>query len=209
MAGAERFKNLAVARGVHGAGVMKPLRFASGVVLAVLLGACAPALSLRPLIPLQPDRDAEVGVGFAGVSPRPVGQDAWRFGGQSWGTVPVSVFDLAVIGAFDDAGNATGGLGVRVHPLDTRHLRVGAGLELGYGWVAFELPFAVGRDRLWVYGAPQLGTWGRATTARLPLGVDLRVDDAMHVRTEAQLNYPELDGYQRRVHVGVGLAYEL
>jgi hypothetical protein len=179
------------------------------LVAAADLAGCAPAGSFRPLVPLQPDRNLEVGTGYVAISPRPVGEDPWQHGGQAWTTVPLSIFDLALIGAFDFEGRATAGLGVRVRAFESEHANVGAGIELGYGWVAFELPMAVGSDRVWLYTAPQLGTWGRDETARLPVGVDLRVHDALHVRTEAQVNYPELDGYQRRVHLGVGLAYEL
>lgn len=177
--------------------------------LLLVLG-CAPPLQMRPMTPPHPGRTAEVGAAFAGVGPRPVGEDEWAYATQAWATWPRgSRVDLSLVGAFDGA-RATGGLGFRVEAFRVPHFGAGFGVELGTGWVSFEIPLAVDiGDRVAIYTAPQLGTWGIDQTVRVPVGVDVRVVEALSVRGEAQLNEPDFDPYKRRLHLGLGVAWQL
>ncbi|MCB9544083.1 MAG: hypothetical protein R3F65_15815 [bacterium] len=179
------------------------------LALAALAG-CAPAAHLRPITPFAPDRVAEVGVGYVAVGPRPVGHDAWSHGGQAWASAAAtSWLDVALIGAFDDTAG-TAGLAVRWRALEGDRGALGLGVELGIGWAALEVPVAVRVvDGLWLYSSPQLGSWGTDPTVRVPVGVDVAVIDALRLRTEAQLNYPDFDPYQRRLQLGFGLGWQL
>jgi len=162
------------------------------------------------MTPFAPDAVAEVGLAYTAVGPRPVGQDAWQHGGQAWGTVAATTWlDLALVGAFDDVGG-TAGLAIRWRALDADRVAVGLGMELGVGWAGLQLPVAARvMDGVWIYTAPQIGTWGVDLGPRLPIGVDIEVLDRLRVRTEGQLNYPDFDPYRRRVHLGVGLGWQL
>lgn len=177
--------------------------------LGGLLGGCAPAAHMRPLVPLLPNHDGELGMAYTAVGPRPVGQDPWRSGAQAWGTLqPTASFDMSLVGVFADTFSA--GLALRWRALETSAFAAGLGAELGVGWLAVNLPFAVRvQDQVWIYSAPQYGAWGVDETIRLPLGVDVEVSEELHVRGEAQLNYPDFDPYKRRVHMGLGLAFQL
>ncbi len=180
------------------------------LVATLLALGCAPPLGMRPMTRPLPGHTVEMGAGFAAVGPRPVGQDDWGYATQGWVTAPRgSMVDVSLVGAFDGA-HGTAGLGFRVQTIRTQHIGVGLGVEVGTGWVAAELPIALTlRDRYTVYTAPQLGTWGIDQTVRVPLGVDVRVVDALSMRGEAQLNYPDYDPYKRRLHLGLGVAWAL
>ena len=170
---------------------------------------CAPATYQRPMVPLMPDQRGEMGLAFNRVGPRPVGQDEWTSGGQAWGTYqPVTWFDVSLVGTFTDGFSA--GLAMRWRAIESDNFAAGLGAELGVGWAALNLPISVRvQDRVWMYTAPQYGSWGVDDTVRLPLGVDVRVADEFHVRGEAQVNYPDFDVFKRRVHMGLGLAFRL
>ncbi|MGK0358000.1 MAG: hypothetical protein ACI9U2_000283 [Bradymonadia bacterium] len=146
---------------------------------------------------------------FTRVGPRPVGQDEWASGAQAWGTLqPVTWFDVSLIGTFTDGISA--GLAMRWRAIESSHFAAGLGAEVGIGWAALNLPISVRvQDRIWMYSAPQYGSWGVDDTVRIPLGVDVRVADEFHVRGEAQLNYPDFDVFKRRVQMGLGLAFRL
>lgn len=165
---------------------------------------------MRPLNPMLPDHQAELGLAHTLVGPRPVGQDDWVHGAQAWSTwQPTGAFDLSFVGVFADG--FTGGLALRWRALEGQHFAAGVGAEIGVGWLALNLPVAARlQERVWLYSAPQLGSWGiDLESVRLPLGVDVKVADEVHVRGEAQLNYPDFDPYKRRVHMGLGLAFRL
>lgn len=178
--------------------------------LILFASGCAPATNMRPLTPMIPHDTTEVGVAYTAVGPRPVGQDDWAHGGQAWGTYqPVTWLDVSLVGAFADG--ITAGLAVRWRALETEHFATGLSAEVGAGWVAVNLPLAVRvHERLWIYSAPQYGTWGvDLETVRLPIGLDLKVADDLRVRGEAQMNYPDFDPYKRRLQLGMGLAFRL
>lgn len=170
---------------------------------------CAPATYQRPMVPLMPGQRAEMGAALNRVGPRPVGQDEPAWGGQAWGTYqPVTWFDVSLVGTFSEGISA--GLAMRWRAIESDNFAAGLGAELGVGWAALNLPFSVRvQDRVWMYSAPQYGSWGFDDTVRLPLGVDVRVGDMVHVRGEAQLNYPDFDVFKRRVHMGLGVALRL
>lgn len=179
-------------------------------IAAWMLVGCAPAANMRPLTPMIPNDSTELGVAYTAVGPRPVGQDEWAHGGQVWGTYqPATYFDVSLIGAFADG--VTAGLAVRWRALEFDRFATGLSAEIGAGWAALNLPLAVRvNDSIWLYSAPQYGTWGvDLTTVRLPLGVDVKVADELRIRGEAQVNYPDFDPYKRRVHLGMGLAFRL
>ncbi len=182
----------------------------STLLLALFVTACAPAANMRPMTPFPPGKRAEVGLAYTAVGPRPVGQDPWQHGGQAWATAAATTWlDVALVGAFDDAGG-TAGLAVRWRALDHHRVALGLGVEVGVGWAGVQLPVAARLfDGVWVYTAPQLGTWGVDLAPRLPLGIDVQILDVVRVRTEAQLNYPDFDPYRRRLHLGVGLGWLL
>ncbi len=192
--------------GVGGAGRAPPRRVR--LLLPLLLTACAPPGHLRPMLPVK-DSPGEVGAGYALAGPRPVGQDEWAGAMQGWSTWHATArLDLAVVGAFDGA-YGTAGLAIRLRALRFEHLQAGLGVELGYGWAALELPIAVGHGDLWIYSAPQYGSWGVDETVRVPLGLDWNVHSELHLRAEAAMNYPDFDPYQRRLHLGLGAAWAL
>lgn len=179
--------------------------------LALLtLGGCAPAANMRPMTPMLPDHQGEFGVAWTRVGPRPVGEDEPTWGGQSWVTAqPLTWLDISVVGAFAE-GQYTAGLAVRWRAVQYDFFAAGLGAELGSGWAAVDLPLAVRViDGLWAYSAPQYGTWGSVSTIRVPLGLDVELTDELRVRGEAQINYPDFDPYQRRVHLGMGMAFRL
>lgn len=177
--------------------------------MALLVG-CAPAANLRPMTPFPPGKRAEVGLGYTAVGPRPVGLDEWAHGGQGWATAAATPWlDVAVVGAFTDTAG-TAGVAVRWRALDADRVALGLGVELGVGWAGVQLPVAARIvDGLWIYSAPQLGTWGADVAPRLPVGIDVEVLDMLRVRGEAQVNYPDFDPYRRRVHLGFGVGWLL
>lgn len=175
-----------------------------------LLQGCAPFANMRPITPLLPDQDVELGMAYTTSSPRPVGRDAWAHGVQGWSTIqPLTWLDVSLVGHFDgEYGSA--GLGVRFRPIELERFVGGLGFEVGYGWLAAELPFAVGAgDRVWLYSSPQIGSWGHDPTVRVPIGVSVEVVDRIMLRGEGQVNYPDFDPYKRRFHLGFGVAYQL
>ncbi|MCA9539670.1 MAG: hypothetical protein KC620_12325 [Myxococcales bacterium] len=180
------------------------------MLAAFALLGCAPAGNLRPMLPMLPDRHLEFGTAWTAVGPRPVGHDDWAQGAQAWATgQPVTWFDVSVVGAFDGT-HGTAGLAMRYRALETDRVGLGLGLEVGTGWAGLNLPVAVRVfDGVWMYSSPQLGTWGKDETVRLPIGLNVEVIDAVQLRTEAEMNYPAFDPYQRRLHLGVGVAYQL
>lgn len=178
--------------------------------VCLLLGACAPAVGMRPMTPMLPHDDAEFGVAWTGVGPRPIGEQETTHGGQGWVTAqPLTWLDISLVGAFAE-GSYTAGLAVRWRAVETEHFAAGLGAELGIGWAAVDLPVAVQViDGFWAYSAPQLGTWGTDATVRLPLGLDVELTEELRVRGEAQMNYPDFDPYQRRLQWGMGMAFRL
>ncbi|MCA9526135.1 MAG: hypothetical protein KC549_07530 [Myxococcales bacterium] len=183
--------------------------------LGLVASACAPAANMRPMTPMLPSHQGELGVAYTQVGPRPVGEDATMHGGQAWATMqPLTWLDISLVGAFASQGLAVAGLAVRWRAIEVDGFAAGIGAELGTGWVGVDLPVAVRVfDGLWAYSAPQLGTWGKDPTVRLPLGLDVEVSEELRIRGEAQMNYPrrdgEFDGYQRRLHLGMGMAFRL
>lgn len=179
------------------------------MMLATASG-CAPPAHMRPMVPMLPGHNGELGAAYAAVGPRPVGQDGWGHGTQAWGLLqPTTTFDMSVVGVFADG--VTAGLALRWRGFESDHFAAGVGAELGVGWIALNLPVAVQlQERMWLYSAPQVGNWGLdLESIRLPVGLDVRVADQVHLRGEAQLNYPDFDPYKRRLHMGFGLAYRL
>lgn len=171
---------------------------------------CAPPAHMRPMMPLLPEHRGELGAGWASVGPRPVGQDTWGHGSQAWGTLqPTTWFDMSVVGVFADG--ITAGLALRWRAYESDRFTAGLGAELGIGWLGLNLPVAVKvQERLWIYSAPTFGNWGiDLESIRVPVGVDVQLVDQLHLRGEAQLNYPDFDPYKRRLHMGLGLAYRL
>ncbi len=177
-------------------------------LLVAVLAGCAPGANLRPLTPMG-ERRLEVGLGATTVSPRPYVDEPWRGASQGWVTGrPTRRLDLSVIGAFDgEAGTA--GLSSRFRIVEGDWYAFGAGLAVGSGFIAVEMPFALGlADWLWVYSGPHFGNWGVDPTVRVPLGLDVRVAEPLFFRTEAEWNYADFDPYQQRYHLSFGVAYQ-
>lgn len=180
-------------------------------VVSLVAHGCAPAASFRPAAPLLEGQQFEVGAGAVAVSPRPYVQtDEWRGGGQAWGTwAAASWLELSLIAAADPEA-ALGGVAGRLRLFDADRFASAFDLELGFAWATVSLPIAVRLfDWTWIYATPAVGSWGRDVTVRGALGLSVRVVERLFVRVESQLNYPTLDAYQRRVHLGAALAWQM
>ncbi len=111
--------------------------------------------------------------------------------------------------AAGDTEAVLGGIAARLRVLDLDRFAGAVDIEGGYGWVTFSLPLAVRLfGHTWLYGAPEVGTWGVDATVRAVLGASIHVAGGWFVRLESQLNYPKLDPYLRRVHLGLAVAFQ-
>lgn len=178
------------------------------LVIFVLTG-CSPVASFRPASGLMNDRDLEVGVGAAAVSPRPYVEEPWQGVGQFWVMgEPTRFLALSAIGAFDDEAFALGGA-ARLNYLRLDRFVAGAEGEAGLLWAAVSLPFAVRVfDQSFVYSAPRLGTWSSDALVSLPLGTSVRIYDGFMLRAEGQVTWQGFHYYNRRVVVGGAAAYQ-
>lgn len=180
---------------------------------AVVAGAtmgCAPLASFRPPTGMMDDRSIELGAGGAVLSPRPYAQDSWRGAGQVWVSGPVADWlELSGVMAFDDEA-ALGGGAAQARYVRTDRFAGSVELELGWAWGAVALPVAVRLfDETWIYASPRLGTLGDELTPGVPLGVSVHVWDGLMIRAEGQVSWAAFRYYNRRVHLGLAVAYQL
>jgi hypothetical protein len=175
---------------------------------------CAPLAGFRPASGIMPGRSVELGLGAATLSPRPYVEEDWRTAGQLWVSADAGTdWTLSAMAAFDREAHITkafaAGGAARIHTLRTDRLASGVEGELGYAWAALNFPFALrALDETWIYTAPRFGTFGSEPTFGLPLGISARMLGGFMVRAEAQASWADLKYYNRRTHLGLGVAYQ-
>ena len=190
-----------------------PRRAVPAVVLAVaastLVLGCMPAALLRPPLPMLEGMENEVGGGGVAVSPPPYTIDPWYGSSHFWFRHRQRPrLTLAAIAGFDLEAAFVGG-GLTVDYVNLTRFVGAVDLEGGWGWVNLSLPFGVRMwDGGWLYAAPRLGTWGQHAAIFLLAGVDFRLKGPWHLRAEYQVSWEEFAGYNRRHHIGGGLAYQ-
>lgn len=179
------------------------------LLLGLVLGGCAPLGTLRPASGLMPARSGEVGLAGVALGPRPYVTESTELAGQAWATLePLDWLSVSAITAVSADAAAAGGA-VRWNAFRTRRTAGGIEAEAGYAWVAGSLGFAVRTfGETWLYAAPRVGTLGFSWTVGTPVGVSAAVWDGLIVRAEAQVSWAELKHYNRRVHGGLGVAWQ-
>ena len=175
-----------------------------------LAAGCAPFASFRPPNGLIEERSLELGAGGVAVAPRPYVQEGWSGAGQVWARGPLAEWlELGAVAAFDDEA-ALGGAFAQARYVRTDRFAGAVEVELGWAWGALALPVAVRLfDETWLYTSPRLGNLGDEVTPGLPLGLSVRVWDGLMVRAEGQVSWAAFRWYNRRVHLGLGVAYQL
>lgn len=171
--------------------------------------ACAPAASFRPASAAMGRQDSEVGMGAVAIGPRPYVDEATSYISQFWGTKRISEsLKASTVVALDTSAAAAGG---SLAWLAVREPWITAGLEaeVGYLWGSLGLPVAIPiAGRAHVYTAPRLGTWGKTLTPSIPLGVSVELPRGLAVRAEGQVSWADFKYYNRRLILGVALAYQ-
>lgn len=179
------------------------------LLMLALAAGCAPMQSFRPADGLMEGRTAEVGMGGAVIGPRPYVEESARGAGQLWVTGRVNKrVTLSAMGAFDLAAVAAGG-GLRVDVVRSKRVAAALEGELGFAWAALVLPASlrlVGEARL--YSGPRLGLRNLNWAVEVPLGVSMPLDRRWMVRAEYVSSWVELQAYQHRHSLGLGLAYQ-
>jgi hypothetical protein len=170
---------------------------------------CAPLTGLRPASMPMPGTDHEVGAGAGAITPRPYVQEPVRVAGHLWGGLRAAPWlVLSGVLAFDDEA-AVGGLAARADWLDHDRLLSGVELELGWAWAALSFPLALRLfDQTWLYTAPRIGTFADQVTPFVPLGLDARIYEGLKIRVEGQVSWAAFDVFNRRFHLGAGVAYD-
>jgi hypothetical protein len=177
-------------------------------LLAVAV-ACSPSQGFRPAGSLDLGRDSEIGLALSRVGPRPYINETAQFVGQGWWSTRLDEhWSLTAIGAFDE-GSAAGGGALRYDIASGRWAALAAEAEVGLFWAAVSVPVSL---RLWrgmaLYSAPRLGVWGPELTPFIPLGVSGQIVEKLLVRAEAQVSWSDFQYYNRRVHLGLAVAYQ-
>lgn len=180
------------------------------LLTATALAGCAPAASFRPPIGMMEDRSLEIGAGGVAVAPRPYVQESWHGSGQAWVSGPVLDW-LQLSGVLAvDADAVLGGAAAQARYVDADRLAAAVEVELGWAWGAIALPAAVRLfDETWIYVSPRIGNYGDEITPGIPLGVSVRVWDGWMLRAEGQVSWADFRYYNRRIHLGLALAYQL
>jgi hypothetical protein len=182
------------------------------LVLACLVtgAGCAPLATLRPAAPLLCGRTFEVGAGVVALSSKPYAPEPWRGAAHLWLDGRVTRWlDVGGVASADLSGAAAGAT-ARAHLVTTGRFALSADAELGWAWGALAVPVAVRLfDETWLYAAPRFGNFGGRPTLGIPAGLSVRITGATFVRVEAQVSWPDLSPYERRVHVALAVARQL
>lgn len=152
----------------------------------------------------------DVGMGAVAIGPRRYSNEPTYFVAQVWGSRRVSEhFKVSGVAAFD-ADAVAGGAALAWLPVRSSRYTFGVEAELGYAWASLGIPLAaeVVTDHVTLYSAPRLGNWGRKWTPSLPLGVQVAIGHGIDVRAEAQVNWADFQYFNRRLQVGLALAYQ-
>lgn len=171
--------------------------------------ACAPSQSFRPAGALGPDREHELGIAVSSVRPRPyVTEPAQEVGQAWWSTKLGGPWSLTTLLAFD-ASALAGGAALRLDAVRTRRISIAAEAEGGFAWAALSVPASLRIvDDVGVYCSPRLGTWGANVTPFVPCGLQGELFHGLILRGEAQLSWADFQAYNRRMHWGLGVAYQ-
>jgi hypothetical protein len=184
-------------------------RVSLGALVVVGTSGCGPLGSFRPVsVPIS-GTNYEVGLGAVTVSPRPYVDERWRQAGQAWFTLKATDWlQLSGISAFD--AEALGvGVGATASILRGNRFAAGVGAEVGYGWGAISLPFALRLfEQSWLYGAPRISNYGIDPVVGLPIGLSLHIERGAFLRLEYQSSWVELQAYNLRHHFGAALAVQ-
>jgi hypothetical protein len=151
----------------------------------------------------------ELGLGAVAVSPRPYVDEQWLHAGQFWFNArAASWLNLSAIAAFDPEAV---GVGVGATFLLIRADRFAGGLEgeLGYGWGAAGLPFALRLfEQNWLYCTPRVSNFGIYPALGVPAGLSLHLHEGAFLRLEYQTSWAQLQAYNQRNHFGAALAVQ-
>ncbi len=174
-----------------------------------LMASCTPPATLRPASSVFGATENELGFAIVSIRPRPYANDPVYSVAQLWGSKRLSK-NLALSGivAFDSQA-AAAGAGLAWLPIETSRVRAGIEAELGYAWLALGFPASVIVSERWtVYASPHLANSGDSLSVALPLGVGVRIGAGLRIRLEGQMNWADLQAYNRRMHWALGLAYQ-
>lgn len=184
------------------------LTVAARLVLATSCG-CAPLAELRPASGSMPGNSFELGGGVVRLGERPYVTESPATTGQLWFSGDASkLVTLTAISAFDTSAATVGGA-VRLNALRFDRFAAGTEAQAGGGWLAAVVPLAVRVvSESWIYASPRLGTLGRHPSFGLPAGVSIPLGSQLAVRGEAQVSWEDFKYYNRRIHLGLGVAYQ-
>jgi hypothetical protein len=148
----------------------------------------------------------ELGLGAVAVSPRPYVDERWLQSGQFWFTAKTgSWLQLSAISAFDAEALAIGG-GATAVLIRKDRFAGGFEAELGYGWGAAGLPFAVRLfEQHWIYSTPRVSNFGIDPSFGVPVGLSLHLHEGGFLRLEYQTSWAPLNAYNQRNHLGAAL----
>ena len=183
-------------------------RKAATCLLSGVAVACGPSQGFRPAGFPSAGRDSEVGLALSSIEPRPYVNEATQRVGQAWWSVKLDErWSLSTIVGFDTS-SLLGGAALRHDLVDSSWFALAGEAELGLFWAGVSLPVSVRVWRLALYSTPRLSNWGPNVTPFIPVGLSVKVVDALIVRGEAQLSWADFQYYNRRLHWGVALAHE-
>lgn len=179
------------------------------IVLTLVISGCAPLASFRPASGLAPDKRFEAGMGVAVVEPRKYVDESAASADQLWLTgEPAHWLSLTAITAFDDSALGVGGA-ARFYVVRAHRFAAAAEAEAGYGWLGASIPLGVRPlEPVWIYAAPRVGNWGVDPLFGVLGGVDVDLQDGLHVRGELQTHWQNLQYYNQRTVYGLALAYQ-
>jgi hypothetical protein len=182
---------------------------ALAIVAGLTMGGCGPLAVLRPPAPFVEGRTKELGLGAAAVSPRPYVDEAWSQAGQLWFTGKATNWlYLSAIAAFDAEAMGAGG-GARALYVRADRFSAGVDAELGYGWGAAGLPFAVRFfEQDWLYCSPRLTNYGIKPMLGVPVGLSLHLQGGGFLRLEYQSSWVDFQPYNQRNHFAAALAVQ-
>ena len=151
----------------------------------------------------------ELGLGSVAVSPRPYVDEPWLHAGQFWVTGRAAPWlHVSAISAFDDRAMAGGGAAKALYFRSDR-FNGGFDVELGFGWGAFGLPFAIRAfGQNWLYSSPRLGNFGIDPAFALPVGANVHLGQGAFMRLEYQSDWVKFDPYGQRHHLGAAMAVQ-
>jgi hypothetical protein len=155
------------------------------------------------------DRSHELGVAVSDVGARPYVNERASQLGQAWGTTRLGErWSGSVLFGFDRSALLLGGA-LRYDAVRTRPFVAAVETELGLSWAAFSLPLGVRvADRFVAYCSPRIGNWGASLTGFIPCGLSADVYQGLVLRAEAQLSWARFEYYERRLHLGLGIAQQ-